>query len=219
MTTLMLPDRSIEIMAVGLDVDGVQRDTAHRAYQSLCGTIALLGGTPPSYAAFVRGYSHDFLQFYRSCGITHTTDEILAAYRQLQDEAEGMAQPFGDVAGFLAHLGSSQLRAFALSGDRIERLHRWFDAFGLRERYAHIASASVSLDKATCLGEACQVLGVEPQTVCYVGDLGCDMRDARNAGLIPVGVTRQYDSRDILLECGAALVVTSLEDLAQRILP
>ena len=217
--TLVLPDRFIEIMAVGLDVDGVQRDTAHRAYRSLCGTIVLLGGIPPSYETFVRGYSHDFLKFYRSCGIMHTVEEILVAYRQLQDEHEAMAQPFEDVAAFLAHLHGGQVQIFAVSGERIERLHRWFEAFGLREWYTHIASASGGLDKTGFLLEACQLLGVDPRSACYVGDLACDMRDARRAGLIPIGITRSYATRDVLIESGAALVVASLEELAQRILP
>ena len=215
MPTLTLSERSFVLAAVGLDMDGVQRDTAYRAYVALCKTVTEFGGTPPDYQHYVRAFSHEFLPFYQACGISATADEITAIYRRHQD-VEELAAPFPDVHGFLAHLAAVSVGAFVVSASRPGRLQGWFTRHGFRE-FAGVVSTSNHGDKRASLLAACQTLGVAPTTACYLGDLGCDMRDAREAGLIPIGVTRGYDSREALLDSGAALVVHSLEELTPYI--
>ena len=50
-------------------------------------------------------------------------------------------------------------------------------------------------------------LAVAPGAIAYAGDSGTDMATAVRAGMLPVGVTWGFRSRDELLENGAAVVI------------
>jgi phosphoglycolate phosphatase len=54
---------------------------------------------------------------------------------------------------------------------------------------------------------------VEPSEVILVGDSPTDMATAINAGLVPVGATWGYRSREELLEAGAAHLIDAPRDL------
>jgi phosphoglycolate phosphatase len=70
------------------------------------------------------------------------------------------------------------------------------------------ARAGVPLkpDPRAVLGIA-ERLGVPPARIAYLGDSGVDMRTAGNAGMIAVGVSWGFRSRDELVENGASLVL------------
>jgi phosphoglycolate phosphatase len=52
-----------------------------------------------------------------------------------------------------------------------------------------------------------ELLGVPPALIAYLGDSGIDMRTATSAGMIPVGVSWGFRSRDELIESGAGVVL------------
>lgn len=212
MATLALPNRSAVVQAVGLDVDGVLRDTAYQVYRSLCKAVRELGGSPPDHETFVRSYTVDFLPFYRACGVGAPKDEITQTFRKHHD-VNDLVPPFHDVSEFLDNLRASGLAAFVVSSSRRERVQGWLATHGLYDKFAHVASASS--DKVASLWAACRTLGVEPEQACYVGDLGCDMRDARKALLIPIEITRGYETRKALYECGAAIVVSTFAEFEE----
>ena len=56
-------------------------------------------------------------------------------------------------------------------------------------------------------------LGVARNEACYVGDNTADMAFAKNAGVLAVGITTGYVSREELLREGANLVIGSLSEL------
>lgn len=60
-----------------------------------------------------------------------------------------------------------------------------------------------------------QRLGVQPEQVLYVGDSGTDMQTAKNAGLYAVGVTWGFRSKEVLLKCGADVLVHRPEQILQ----
>lgn len=60
-----------------------------------------------------------------------------------------------------------------------------------------------------------QQLGVQPEQVLYVGDSGTDMQTAKNAGLYAVGVTWGFRSKEVLLKCGADVLVHRPEQILQ----
>jgi phosphoglycolate phosphatase-like HAD superfamily hydrolase len=207
MTTLILSDRHIEIDAVGLDIDGVLRDTGHEAYGLFCKTTEELGGRAPSYHDFVHSYTGS--AFYKECGVTAGADEIVATFRKHLGDT--MPSPFPDVAGALQRLAAMGLKIFVVSASRQERTHIWFRDHGIAEHFHHVKCESK--DKTDCIKAACLELGVEPGRACYVGDMGSDMRQAAAAGAIPIGMTRGYGSDAALQGCGAAMVIPTLEHL------
>ncbi len=67
-------------------------------------------------------------------------------------------------------------------------------------------------DPAAALDMAAR-LGISPEHIRFVGDSRMDMETARNAGMIPVGVTWGFRPRSELLENGAAHLAEKAEDL------
>mgnify|MGYP000934329860 CR=1 FL=1 len=67
-------------------------------------------------------------------------------------------------------------------------------------------------DPAAALGIA-RDLGLPPERVFFVGDSGVDMRTARNAGMVPIGVDWGYRAVTELEAEGAVAVARSPEDL------
>ena len=72
-------------------------------------------------------------------------------------------------------------------------------------------------DPASTL-EVMQKLGVEPHECVFIGDSGMDMKTAKNAGCMALGVLWGFRSREELLENGADYLVESQEELAPLIL-
>ena len=212
MATLCLPSRRIKVEAVGLDVDGVLRDTGYAAYLALCATVRELNGTPPPFATFVREFDttpSKYLPYYGSCGVGDTAEVHPTFLRHFK--VVGDTLPYADVEEFLSRLQALQLKVFAVSSHPAEELHRWFVNHGLDDHLLYLCGGS--RDKRTALLRALAIVGGHPPATCYVGDWGLDMRAARMTGLVPIGLTRGYPARWGLLASGAAHVVNHLSDL------
>jgi phosphoglycolate phosphatase len=214
MATLTLsPAR--EIFALGLDVDGVIRDTGYHAYEVMCKTLVELGGTVPTFDTFVHGYTTDVVTFYGECGVCCGLEKILSVYRKHSAGHHDDCAPYRDVARFLNYLSVLEVRMFAISSHPHAQIVEWFTTHRIGAYFSHVAGSSI--DKAVCLTEACNTIKVLPHKACYVGDWGADMRAAATAGLIPIGITRGYDSRSALVKSGANYVVEHLTDLIAAI--
>lgn len=61
-------------------------------------------------------------------------------------------------------------------------------------------------------------LGVSPSDCIYCGDSDVDMLTAKNAGMLPLGVSWGYRPAEILYETGAAYVATDPTDLLNYVL-
>jgi phosphoglycolate phosphatase-like HAD superfamily hydrolase len=72
-------------------------------------------------------------------------------------------------------------------------------------------------DKAQYLSDICAQLGAEPSKSIYIGDWGQDMRAARDAGLMPIGIARSLQTHEALRKNGAIHVVDHLSNLAGSI--
>lgn len=214
MATLVLPEGTFPLEAVGLDVDGVLRDTGYHIYVASCKTIAELGGTPPSYDEFIRSQGGDLVTYYAKCGVSHSKEEIYDAYGRHVPPHDDV-EPFPDVDNFMSGLTAQGIKLFVVSGHPRESLRVWFLEHKLHNHLHDFQGGS--RDKTLHIQEACQRLGVDPARTCYVGDWGLDMQAAIGAGSVPVGITRKYDTRSILLEAGAKCVVEHLSELSQMI--
>jgi phosphoglycolate phosphatase-like HAD superfamily hydrolase len=206
---LKLPHPHVEIHAVGLDVDGVLRDTGYDAFVALCKTVEELGGTPPAFSDYVHDYESKALEYYAHCGVK-ATDQVHSAYlRNLRPHDDVF--PYEDVRAFLAHLHSLQLKVFVVSGHSTEKLHEWFAFHGLQENFVCVRGSS--RNKEFCIRESCEEIGIDPRTTCYIGDMGLDMRAARANSLVSIGVTRGYESYASLMRSGANHVANDLSEL------
>jgi len=213
MAHLQLSRQRVEIHAVGLDVDGVLRDTAYDSFVALCKTIEELGGTAPSFSNFVHDFESNALAYYAHCGVKEMEKIHSVYYRHLHPHDSVL--PYDDVLGFLEHLRSLRLKVFVVSGHNTERLQEWFVAQGLRDNLECLRGSSKN--KKICIRESCEEIGIDPCNTCYIGDWGLDMRAASANGLIPIGMTRGYESYASLIRSGAIHVVENLNELVPLI--
>lgn len=61
-------------------------------------------------------------------------------------------------------------------------------------------------------------LGVNPESILYLGDSGVDMQTATSAGMTAIGVTWGFRSREELIENGAMHIIDTPEQLKDLIL-
>ena len=66
--------------------------------------------------------------------------------------------------------------------------------------------------------EVMEKLGVEPSDCVFVGDSGMDMKTAKNAGCVALGVLWGFRGKDELLENGADYLVEKPQEIAPLIL-
>ena len=202
--------------AVGLDVDGVMRDTGYPAYQFLCKSLTKLGAVRvPTFDEFVREYSHNLVEFCQKYGVSCTNEEYMEVYRGYSNGHHDVIKPFDDVLPTIEYLNALGLEMFAVSSHTHDAIEQWFDTHGLASHFAHVAGSSV--DKTAALRLMCDKIAIKPRQACYVGDWGADMRSATEAGLLPIGITRGYESRAELVASGAMHVIDHLHELADSI--
>lgn len=65
----------------------------------------------------------------------------------------------------------------------------------------------------------CKRLGAKPENTIMVGDSDVDMKTAKNAGAMPIGVSWGYRDPDVLREAEASLIAESPEQLFDILLP
>lgn len=63
----------------------------------------------------------------------------------------------------------------------------------------------------------CELLGAKPCETVFIGDSDVDMQLAVNGGLHPVGVSWGYRSTELLLSCGAEMIIYNNRDFEKLI--
>lgn len=214
MALLHLPKAELPIRAAGFDVDGVMRDTGILAFNNCRKAIAELGGMPPEFADFVHEWGGGLIDYYRRCGVRKSDEEIRAVNERYLASHDKVG-PFEDVAETLEHLETRDIRMFALSGHSTEKLQGWFEQHGLHVRFARVQGDGK--DKTAYLRIICEILGVDPSQAFYVGDWAQDMRAAKEAGMIPIGISREHRTHHVLERNGALHVIDHLHELVRMV--
>ncbi len=211
MRKLWTPDGYVEKSAVGLDLDGVARDTGYKAYLSVNELIKKFGGKPVTYADYILKPFNN-LQYVTSCGASIDKETLHREYHDLHP-ADNLTGPFADVTSFCEQVGMLGLDLFVVTACRADWVVNWFKEHSLGAHFAQVIHSAKPKDPH--LRAVCAELGVEPDEVFYVGDMGHDMEAAIKAEILPVGITRGYDGAEASLKkAGAKMVVRSLEHLA-----
>jgi phosphoglycolate phosphatase-like HAD superfamily hydrolase len=214
MARLLLPDGEAPLAAVGLDLDGTIRDTGLSTFEALLKAVAELGGRPMTYEYFVDTYNGDRVSIYREAGVVADDETIKAAFRKHND-GNPLPEPYPDVIPFLTYALDLKLDLFVVTNSRHAHVHDWLKNHEMHAHFGHVASDTDG--KAEHILFACRQLGCKPEEACYVGDMGSDMRDARKAGLMPIGLTRGNATGRALFSNGAAAVFDGLEEFSKII--
>lgn len=144
---------------------------------------------------------------------------VLERYRSAYAEADHRrTHPYPGVDALLDGLRERQVpfailsnKSHAFTQSLVERRFagwRFEAVLGEREGVPRKPDPTAALELAA-------LLGVAPVEIAFVGDTAVDMRTARAAGMIPVGVLWGFRGRDELLEHGARFLLDRPQQLLE----
>ncbi|MFA4845287.1 MAG: HAD family hydrolase [Patescibacteria group bacterium] len=139
------------------------------------------------------------IEFYHENGITDSGDQIYALYREFfQKSLEKGVRPsvFPEAHGVLSHLKNVGIRTAVVSSHPTVFLKQEAQDYLLAPFFEILHGDA--RDKVSALKEVCQIMGVDRARSVYVGDMTHDVRSAREAGLVSVGVATGYHTHEIL---------------------
>lgn len=194
------------------DYDGTLRDSMRRhGYEALCSVFAACGVPAPTYTEVCRDLVSPFSVFYQNKGILLSEADISRLYRESL-ETKGVAKFFDDVGPVLIRLRRNAGIKLGIASARdpavIEDHLRDTPMDGL---FCYVAGGNENKVKA--ITGFWQTFGLDSNEVWYVGDIAHDMENAREAGVVPVGITRGHPTREVLCAAGAHTCVDHLVDL------
>jgi len=194
------------------DFDGTLLDSMHTCHIGICHVCSRLGGRLPTLDYVLKYFHPPFVDAYRILGVTADLKRIAAVYFEVVDHRNDYL--FADVIPNLSELFLRDVRTGIISAntDTIIRHHCNSNGRQLGE-LLHYAKGS-SAKKAIDIRFFCKEHYLSPGDVWVVGDARSDVRAAREAGCVAVGITRGNPTESVLMESGAHFCVRDLNDLS-----
>lgn len=145
------------------------------------------------------------------------TDAILAEYREAYGKNwQNTTVPYPGIPGLLTALHDRKIPIGVLSNKAHDFTQKCVDAFLADWKWdVVLGSRDGTPKKPDPAGawEAAEILGIEPESCCFVGDSNVDMFTGVNAGMLPVGVGWGFRPVAELEGAGAKKILDSPEDL------
>jgi len=156
------------------------------------------------------------MDYYRSLGLSEevTSEELRVVYfgryaqLPMQDCVDGLAE-------LLAKVQTTGIPAVVVSTHVTSEIEVWLKSKELRKHFRCVHGMAV--DKTPVLQQLAFEYCCGCSEVALVGDLPSDMKDAKKAGSIGIGLAATENMRPLLLAAGANLVVDRLEEIAGMI--
>lgn len=197
------------INAVFLDHDGTLGDSVDAVYNSAMYVLRMSGIPQISLHEFFEGLTVPFQDFLRGLGVTAPLEQVLDWY-YLAAKNSVTTLLFSDVQPVLNQLHQSGVVLGVISANSEEILQKHLSEGGVINLFSEIHSDIQG--KIETIRECALRHGNLEQSF-YVGDFPSDMRDGVQAGVIPVGITRRYQTADLLRRNGAKFVIENLYEL------
>jgi phosphoglycolate phosphatase-like HAD superfamily hydrolase len=195
--------------AVLFDFDGTLIDSVGPMYDGACNVFRMSNLVIPSFAEFCETCESPFEVYYRKCGVTAPTQDITRWY----DEAAHLNERpfFPDSVFTVTTLAGRGVLMGIVSANRRDKIVRYAEEAGIEDFMEVIVGGAH--DKVNSIKNFCGQCGVLPRDTLFVGDFVSDVRDAKLADVIAVGITRGRDVANVLKRAGADYVITDLREL------
>lgn len=201
--------------AILFDLDGVLVDTAAvllKTYQNISGR---LGIDPPTETQVKRTIAMsprkaiDYLFGDSAGSIGSMIDEVLTANMRL-------AKPFGGVTALLEELRSMGITIGTVTSRNSTHASALLNAADLGRFMDDIVTWGhyrVAKPAPTCIFVALDRIGKKPSDTAYVGDQPEDMKAAKGAGCMAIGVIWSSTTIEELSEAGADVIIEKPKDI------
>ncbi|WP_455203882.1 HAD-IA family hydrolase [Kaarinaea lacus] len=125
------------------------------------------------------------------------------------------SQPFIGVDATLATLSKQELFLAVATGKGRSGLNKALQDTGYDDIFhvTRCADETRSKPHPQMLHEILDVLGIEPQQACMIGDTEYDINMAKNAGMDAVAVTYGVHEKERLLQCQPSGCIDTIEEL------
>ncbi len=206
----MRPDR---VRAVLLDMDGTLVDAFGPIVTALNRTLADFGLPEMSEADIRRHTGRGECSMISLFG--ERREQAAERFLTYHDERLLDVRPMPGAEALLDWLATSGIPAAIVTSKHQDRAERQLAHLGWRHRFSAVIGLCDGRrqkpDPHTLL-LACEALDVEPAQTIMVGDGTADMKAARRAGSLPVGLAHDFTPEE-LTEAGAARCFDSLDQV------
>ena len=213
----MFISQTTNVSVVAFDLDGVLMDTLYGVHQA---TIELMEEAgvlnPPDFKTFCEEFDMPHEPFHASYGL-ECTPVLERRFLELLEGYKNLAEPYPGMVQVVKQLQVTGIGLAVISAANHRRVHELLDRFNLRQFFGPVYTDDPC--KVRNLITCCRDLGCPPSEFCYIGDRPSDMRDATQAGVIPIGFAADYDfMRPLLKKAGARVVVDDPDEILEQIL-
>ena len=143
------------------------------------------------------------------------TDMVIDAYNRHAHEGE-VKPTCPDLANILAEFKHQGIKLGVVTADNQHITHQCLQRLGIEDLFDVIYTddgVTPTKPDPSCVYDFCQKMGIAKDQVVMVGDTMTDVRFAKNAGIMVVGLAQNEGNRAILAP-HADVVVSSLSQLA-----
>lgn len=195
--------------AVLFDYDGTLLDSIEENYKGVCNVFRMSGIPEPTFTVFFTRCLPPFTPFYRDHGVTASPEEISKWY--FQAARNGTRPFFPDVAEVLKVLCAQDVVMGIISAHWQHEVMERCNRENLLNCFQSIVGRA--WNKVEAIHNFCSQHDMTPSGALYVGDTISDMRDAKEAGVVAVGITRGRDTSELLRQAGADHCISDLHEL------
>ena len=202
------------------DWSGTISDDRRPVYEANLRMRAGYGIPAVSFEDWLATAAGNAFDAFRALGVDAPEDALNANYLARLSEvvSEGIRpEAYGDASDAIAAISAIGRPIGVVSSHPQGHLLAEAERYGLRPRFQVVSGDH--RDKAPELARLCDDFGVEPRNACYVGDMTFDIRAAKRAGLVSVGITTGYQSRPTLAAERPDALFDSLTELTSALSP
>ncbi len=202
------------IRLVAIDWSGVISDDRRSVYEANMAVLTRHGKETMSFDEWLQKTTLTAVDFFRNQGIKENSEVLSDEYRREYSFArERGSNPiaYPDAIDFFNVISDAGVPAVVISSHPINHLLRESDEYGLRNYITRIYGSI--RDKGKSIIDSYNEFGVRQEETIYIGDTSYDIAEARNAGVVAVGMATGYHTRGRLIEARPDILADSLKDL------
>jgi phosphoglycolate phosphatase-like HAD superfamily hydrolase len=199
----------------GFDLNGTLIDTFEIDYGLDCKHAVAFGGRPPSREEFRRIIGQgNWQEYYAELGVKDW-EKALDMFYQDDSRLKAEIKSIPRAKEVLTALASAQKHLFLVSVNDPESVSLFLRKSGLESFFDKENIYAVEESKTANIMEAYKKMGVNPRDTVFTGDTVKDVRCAKEAGVVSVGLANDlYSYSDCeLLRREADYTISGLEEL------
>lgn len=180
-------------------------------YEAVKKTFGFFGKEPPTIEQYFNELERDYLNIYKSRGITASRDEINAIYEPHYESHMNEALLFSGARVVLEFIAQRGKPIGLITGQKEFFTSPLLDKFGInmffRYREFHVTN------KKEVIIAVLKKAGISAYDCCYVGDTPADIWHAKQAGVIPIAFASGYLPEDLFINIEPRFILHNLEEL------